>query len=86
LGVSESIWGGHLATEDKFIVCDFCREGRLTSSLKELKLRQLSKKGYVHFSAVVTVRVCDFCGAKSFEAGAEQILNEAFEREYHKLP
>ena len=79
------IGGGHLATENVFVVCDFCKQGRLISSLEELNLRQMSVKGYVYFSAVVTVRVCDFCGTKSFEPGAEQILNEAFQREYDKL-
>jgi len=75
-----------LATEDRFIACDSCKKGRVISALKELKLQQWSRKGYVHFRVMLTVRVCDFCGAKSSEPGAEQILDEAFQREYDKLP
>jgi hypothetical protein len=54
--------------------------------LKEVKFQQWSKKGYVHFHVMLTVRVCDSCGTKSFEPGAEQIMDEAFQREYDKLP
>jgi Cys-tRNA synthase (O-phospho-L-seryl-tRNA:Cys-tRNA synthase) len=75
-----------LATDKGFIVCDFCNKGRLISSLKEVKFRQWSKKGYVHFSVMLTVRVCASCGARSFEPGADQIMDEAFQREYEKLP
>jgi len=67
-------------------VCDVCNKGLLISSLQELKLQQWSRKGYVHFSVTVTVRICDSCGARSFEPRAEQIMDEAFQREYDKLP
>jgi hypothetical protein len=29
---------------------------------------------------------CDKCGAKSLDPGSEKILDEAFQREYDKLP
>jgi hypothetical protein len=54
--------------------------------LKEVKFRQWSKKGYVHFRVMLTVRACDSCGGRSFEPGAELIMDEAFQREYDKLP
>jgi hypothetical protein len=75
-----------LATDDRRIVCDFCNKGRLISSLKEVKFRQWSKKGYVHFRVMLAVRACDSCGGRSFEPGAERIMDEAFQREYDKLP
>jgi hypothetical protein len=34
----------------------------------------------------VAVGICDFCGDESFGAGAEETLDEAFRREYDKLP
>jgi hypothetical protein len=67
-----------LATEDKFIACDSCKKGRVISSLKELKLQQWRKKGYVHFRVMLTVRVCDFCGAKSFEPGPSRFWMKPF--------
>jgi len=75
-----------MATEGDFAVCNLCRRGRVSSSLKELNLRQLSDKGYVHFRVTVAVGICDSCGDESLGAGAEQLLDEAFRREYGKLP
>jgi hypothetical protein len=75
-----------MATDDSVIICALCKRGRLSSFLKELKVRQSSDKGYVHFRATIAVRICGFCGAKSFGPGAEQILDEAFRGEYDKLP
>ena len=74
-----------MASEDNFMVCDLCKRGRLASSLRELRVRQSSNKGDVPFSATIAVRICDFCGAKSYGPGADQILDEAFRREYDKL-
>jgi hypothetical protein len=75
-----------MATEDDLTVCNLRKRGRLSNSLKELNLRQLSDKGYVHFRVTVAVNICDSCGDESLGAGAEQILDEAFRREYDKLP
>ena len=75
-----------MATEGDLTVCNLCKRGRLSSSCKELNLRQMSDKGYVHFRVAVAVSICDFCGDESLGAGAEQILDEAFRREYDKLP
>ena len=74
-----------MASEDNFMVCDLCKRGRLASSLRELRVQQSSNKGYVHFSATIAVRICDICGAKSYGPGTDQILDEAFRREYDKL-
>jgi hypothetical protein len=75
-----------MATENKSMVCDFCKKGGLTKSVEQLKFRQSSNKGYVHCRVRMPVCVCDFCGARSLEWGADQILNQAFQREYDNLP
>jgi hypothetical protein len=71
---------------DDSVICDLCKKGQLSGSLEELKVQQWSDKGYVHFRTTIPIRICDFCGAKSFGPAAEQILDEAFRREYNKLP
>jgi len=83
--VSVVIWGDNWQPKTDLLLVIPARRG-VISALKELKLQQWSRKGYAHFRVMLTVRVCDFCGAKSFEPGAEQILDEAFQREYDKLP
>ena len=75
-----------MATEDDPHICALCKRGRLFSSLKELKVRQGSDKGYLHVQATVEIRICDFCGDKSFGPGADKILDEAFRRKYDNLP
>lgn len=77
-----------MAAEDEFNVCDSCKKGRLinSNSMEEMKFHQWSKKGYVHCRVMIAVGVCDFCGARSLELGIDRILDEAFQREYDKLP
>jgi hypothetical protein len=75
-----------MATEDELISCLFCKKGRLIKSAEEMKFQQWSRKGYVHCRVMVTVGVCDLCGARLLEPGTDQILDEAFKREHAKRP
>jgi hypothetical protein len=75
-----------MATEDELIGCVFCGRGRLIESAEEMKFRQWSRKGYVHCRVMMPVSVCDLCGHRWFQPGVDQILDEAFQREYDKLP
>jgi hypothetical protein len=75
-----------MAAEDEFNVCDSCKKGRLINSVEKMKFHQWSKKGYVHCHVAIMVGVCDFCGARALEPGVDRILDEAFQREYDKLP
>jgi hypothetical protein len=34
---------------------------------------------------MIMVHVCDACAMQTVDAGADQIMNEAFQREYGKL-
>jgi hypothetical protein len=73
-----------MATEDEFIIGEFCEKGRLIKSKEEMKFRQWNDKGYVHCRVMLTVGVCDRCDARSFEPGSNKIFDEAFRREYEK--
>jgi len=71
---------------DHVAICDFCKKGGVIRSSKEIKFRQSTDKGYVHCLVTMQVGVCDHCGSWSFDQGADKILEEAFRREYDKLP
>jgi hypothetical protein len=75
-----------MAAEDEPITCELCKKGRVTRRMEEMAFRQLSDKGYVHCRVMVLISTCDNCHAKSLDPGAENILDEAFQREYDKLP
>ncbi len=67
-------------------VCDFCKRGQVDWKTTEMKFRQWSDKGYVHCSVEIPVGTCNVCEATSFAMDADQIFDEAFQREYRKLP
>jgi hypothetical protein len=75
-----------MTAEDEPITCELCKKGRITRRVEEMSFRQLSYKGYVHCRVMVLIGTCDNCHQKSFDSEAENILNEAFKREYDELP
>jgi hypothetical protein len=75
-----------MAAEDQPITCEFCKKGRITWRVEEMSFRQLSNKGYVNCRVMVLIGTCDNCHQKSIGPEGENILNEAFKREYDKLP
>jgi hypothetical protein len=75
-----------MAADGEPVTCELCKKGRVTRRMEEMQFRQLSYKGYVHCRVMVLTGTCDNCHQKSFGPGAENILNEAFQREYDKLP
>jgi hypothetical protein len=75
-----------MAAGDEPVMCAICKKGRVTKRLEEMAFRQWSDKGYVHCRVTVLMGTCDKCRAKSLDPGAERILDEAFQREYDKLP
>jgi hypothetical protein len=77
---------GTMATEDESIICAVCKIGRVTKRMEQVAFRQLSNKGYVHCRVTILVGTCDNCQAKSTDPEAEKIFDEAFKREYDKLP
>ncbi len=54
--------------------------------MEEMAFRQWSDKGYIHCRVTVVVGTCDKCRVKSLDPGSDKILDEAFQREYDKLP
>jgi len=75
-----------MATGDEPIMCQICKKGRITKRMEEMSFRQWSDKGYIHCQVTIVMGVCGNCGAKSLDPGSEKILDEAFQREYDKLP
>jgi hypothetical protein len=75
-----------MAAEDKPVICEFCKKGRVTRRMKVVAFRQWSDKGYVQCRVMILIGTCDSCNAKSLDPKAEGIFDEAFQQEYKKLP
>jgi hypothetical protein len=54
--------------------------------MEEMAFRQWSDKGYIPCRVTILVGTCDNCRVKSLDPGSDKILDEAFRREYDKLP
>jgi len=52
--------------------------------MEQFAFHQMSDKGYVHCRVSILIGTCDSCHAKSIDD--ETALDEAFKREYDKLP
>jgi hypothetical protein len=66
--------------------CDFCRKGRVNWRVEQLSFRQSSDKGYVYCQVELPVGTCDNCGAKMLQPDSDALFDQAFQREYEKLP
>lgn len=66
--------------------CDICKIGNVSRVLQSIAFRQWTDKGYVSCRARVPMDVCDHCGARSLNEDAEQIIEQAVQDEYQKLP
>jgi hypothetical protein len=75
-----------MAAEDKPVICEFCKKGRVTRRMEVVAFRQCSDKGYVQCRVMILIGTCDSCNAKSLDPKAEGIFDEAFQQEYKKLP
>ena len=74
-----------MTAEDESMICVFCKKGRLTKRMERVAFRQSSDKGYVHCRVAILMGTCDSCHTKSSGPEAEEIFNQAFQREYDKL-
>jgi hypothetical protein len=79
IGLAGRRWGGMSS-------CIFCRKGRVKEELQDLIFRQWSDKGYIRCEAMVMLHVCESCGMRSLDEGADKVMDEAFQREYRELP
>jgi hypothetical protein len=75
-----------MAAEDEPTICAICKQGRVTKRTQEIAFREWSDKGYIHCQVTILVGSCDNCGVKSLDPGSDRIMDEAFQREYDKLP
>jgi hypothetical protein len=74
-----------MAGKGEFLICESCKTGKIVKSMEALNFTQASSKGLIRCRATILVGMCDHCGARSLDQGAEKILDEAFQREYDKL-
>ena len=75
-----------MAAEDESRACFFCKVGHTFKRTEELAFRQWSDKGYVHCRVTLMVGICDNCRARALDREAEKLFDDAFDREYEKLP
>jgi hypothetical protein len=74
-----------MAVEDEPVICEICKQGRVTKRMEEMAFRQWSDKGYIHCRATILIGTCNNCHVKQLDPGSDKILDEAFQREYDKL-
>ena len=74
-----------MAVEDEPVICEICKQGRVTKRMEEIAFRQWSDKGYIHCRVTILIGTCNNCHRKYLEPGADKVLDEAFQREYDKL-
>ena len=75
-----------MANENPVQYCDTCKVGVVSRVLQRLAFRQWTDRGYVSCSPLIPMDVCNHCGAKTWDDEAEQILEQAVQEEYKKLP
>ena len=51
-----------------------------------MTFHQSSDKGNIRCCVMVTVNICDVCGMRTLDEDANKVMDEAFQREYRKLP
>ncbi len=74
-----------MAVEDEPVICEICKQGRVTKRMEEMAFRQWSDKGYIHCRTTILIGTCNNCHVKHLDPGSDKILDEAFQREYEKL-
>jgi len=67
-------------------LCLFCKQGHVTQVTKPLTFRQTTDRGPIVCRITVPVGRCSQCGAETFDAEAEAMIESAVRREYEKLP
>src|ERR1700730_2796479 len=67
------------------VICEICKQGRVTKRMEEMEFRQWSDKGYIHCRATILIGTCNNCHVKHLDPGSDKILDEAFQREYDKF-
>ena len=66
-------------------LCAFCGQGKVIKRTEEMAFHQETDRGSVFCRVTIPMGICDRCGAKSWDAAAETIIDEAVRREFDKL-
>jgi hypothetical protein len=75
-----------MAADDKGAPCPFCKTGRMFKRMETIAFRQRSDRGDVHCRVSIEVALCHQCGSRSLDPDADRMFEEAFQREYGRLP
>lgn len=67
-------------------VCDICNRGIAVQTTQEIAFYQWTSKGYILCRVIIPVTTCPECGARSWDEAAEEMIEEAVNREVDKLP
>ena len=65
--------------------CDLCRTGKVIRRNEQLAFDQKTDRGTVFCKLTIPISVCERCGAKSWDAAADAIIEAAVRQEYDKL-
>lgn len=65
--------------------CCVCKTGSVSRRTQELTFHQFTDKGRLVCRVTIPMGVCDHCGATSWDAAAEELIEDAVRREYEKL-
>jgi len=73
-------------TENAEEICCVCKQGSVITRTQELTFHQFTDKGRLICRVTIPMGVCDNCGATSWDAAAEAMIEETVRKEYEKLP
>ena len=74
------------ASETAEEACCVCKQGGVSTRTQELTFHQFTDKGRLVCRVTIPMGVCDNCGATSWDAEAEALIEETVRQEYEKLP
>jgi hypothetical protein len=66
--------------------CFWCKIGRFKRRVEEIAFSETTDRGDIHVRVTIPMSVCERCGYRTWGEAAEEIINDAVLREYHKLP
>jgi hypothetical protein len=73
-----------MSTSERADSCAVCVQGTVIKRDEELTFYQSTDRGYVFCKVKIPMDVCPHCNAKSWDEGAEAIIEQAVRAEYDR--